>query len=158
MKSFSGKLTLEAIFICFLLLFGTSVSPILAADGSKDGAYSDSILIDNLEDIGTESIGIINDEQGGLGINLWQSSSRELVINLLGLLPEKYSSQVLRNLATRLLLTNAIAPTKSGIGRNDPNAGDGCNSQQLWRTCGNLCRICQLLRDRDRPRIDHPYL
>ena len=122
MKSFSGKLKLEAIFICFLLLFGTSISPILAADGSKDGAYSDSILIDNLEDIGTESIGIINDEQGGLGINLWQSSSRELVINLLGLLPEKYSSQVLRNLATRLLLTNAIAPTKSGIGRNDPNA------------------------------------
>ena len=44
------------------------------------------------------------------------------MINLLGLLPEKYSSQVLRNLATRLLLTNAIAPTKSGIGRNDPNA------------------------------------
>ena len=122
MKSFSGKLKLEAIFICFLLLFGTSVSPILAADGSKDGAYSDCILIDNLEDKGTESIGIINDEQGGLGINLWQSSSRELVINLLGLLPEKYSSQVLRNLATRLLLTNAIAPTKSGIGRNEQNA------------------------------------
>jgi len=122
MKSFSGKLKLEAIFICFLLLFGTSVSPILAADGYKDGAYSDGIFIDHLEDIGTESIGIINDEQGGLGINLWQSSSRELVINLLGLLPEKYSSQVLRNLVTRLLLTNAIAPTKSGIGRNDPNA------------------------------------
>ena len=121
MKSFPGKLKLEAIFICFLLLFGTSVSPILAADGSKDGAYN-GILIDNLEDIGTESIGIINDEQGGLGINLWQSSSRELVVNLLGLLPEKYSSQVLRNLATRLLLTNAIAPTKSGIGRNDTNA------------------------------------
>ena len=73
MKSFPGKLKLEATFICFLLLFGTSVSPILAADGSKDGAYSDAILIDNLEDIGTESIGIINDEQGGLGINLWQS-------------------------------------------------------------------------------------
>jgi len=144
MEKFFGKLKLGVFFICFLVLFSIDVSSILAAEEDprdllnfdkktekfsengesfrlKEGVYGKGILIDNLEDIGAESIGIINDEQGGLGINLWHGSNRELVINLLRLLPDAHSSQVLRNLTTRLLLTNAIAPIKSGISNNNSN-------------------------------------
>ena len=85
-------------------------------------AEDNRILVDDLEDIGIESTGIIDDEQGGLGINLWNGTHRELVVNLLGLLPDRYPSLVLKNLSTRLLLTNAIAPIKSGIGKNNTDA------------------------------------
>ena len=68
------------------------------------------IEINRLSNLAPETVGLLSLAQGGYGLNLWQGSSRRSVENLLALLPGELASASLRDMARRLLLSEAAAP------------------------------------------------
>lgn len=60
--------------------------------------------------IDPESIGLLAGAEGGLGAEMWKSTSRALVAKLFPALSLPTSSKALNNLARRFLLTTAAAP------------------------------------------------
>lgn len=63
-----------------------------------------------LSALDTASIGLLDAEQGGLGVALWQGSERALIEKLLPRLPARTRSAAAQKLAIRLLSTRAKAP------------------------------------------------
>ncbi len=74
--------------------------------------------IQNLDRLNPDSVGVLDDDKGGLGASLWQGSSRTTVASLLARLPLQYRSPTLRDLAIRLLLTRAAAPRGLVVGES----------------------------------------
>ncbi|MBD20289.1 MAG: hypothetical protein CMM37_04520 [Rhodospirillaceae bacterium] len=70
------------------------------------------VAVQNLQELDRDSIGLLDDNQGGLGADMWSGISRSLVTRLLVLLPSRINSPIMRNLMRRLLLTEAVAPKK----------------------------------------------
>jgi len=70
------------------------------------------INVEELQKIDSDSVGTLNQEQGGFGINMWEGTSRSLVEKLLPKLPVSSSSRAMRALMRRLLLSAAKAPGK----------------------------------------------
>lgn len=71
------------------------------------------IVVDALGTIDPDSAGTLSEEEGGLGVDMWGDTSRNLVETLLPQLPSNTTSPAMRNLMRKLLLTTATAP---GIG------------------------------------------
>ncbi|MEE9480550.1 MAG: hypothetical protein V3V34_08445 [Kiloniellales bacterium] len=71
----------------------------------------EGIEVSRLAEMDPESIGILDPERGGLGSDLWRGTERRVVEQLLPRLPGMMHSAGMRNLARRLLLSNAAAPT-----------------------------------------------
>ncbi len=63
-----------------------------------------------LQAVSPETIGILVDSNGGLGINIWDGTRRSVVERLLPVLPSAPRSLALRDLMRRLLLTTAQPP------------------------------------------------
>ena len=82
-------------------------TPVSPSDGS-DGP----VAIQTLSDLDSDSVGIIDDTNGGLGIEMWQGSSRSFVTRAIALLPSRIRSPTMRKLMRRLLLTQAVAPKR----------------------------------------------
>ena len=94
---------------------GQSVPP----QGKSPGggvAPRGGMKIQNLGGLNPDSVGILDDDKGGLGASLWRGSSRATVAGLLARMPVRYRSPTLRDLATRLLLTQAEAPRGLVVG------------------------------------------
>jgi hypothetical protein len=72
----------------------------------------EGIEVSRLAEMDPESIGILDPERGGLGSDLWRGTERRVVEQLLPRLPGMMHSAGMRNLARRLLLSNAAAPTE----------------------------------------------
>jgi hypothetical protein len=70
------------------------------------------INVEELEKIDSDSVGILTEEQGGFGFNMWEGTNRSLVEKLLTKLPVNSSSRTIRALMRRLLLSVAKSPTK----------------------------------------------
>ena len=70
------------------------------------------VAVQSLQELDRDSIGLLDDNQGGLGADMWSGISRSLVTRLLVLLPSRINSPIMRNLMRRLLLTEAVAPKK----------------------------------------------
>jgi hypothetical protein len=68
------------------------------------------VTIDRLAAVDPDSVGLIGDNDGGLGVGMWRGSSRAQAIELVQLLPAPIDSAAMRSLARRLLLTTATAP------------------------------------------------
>lgn len=81
--------------------------PVSPSDGS-DGP----VAIQTLSDLDSDSVGIIDDTNGGLGIEMWQGASREFVTRAISMLPSRVRSPTMRKLMRRLLLTQAVAPKR----------------------------------------------
>jgi hypothetical protein len=81
--------------------------PISPSDGS-DGP----VAIQSLSDLDSDSVGILNDTNGGLGIEMWQGTSRAFVTRAIAMLPSRVRSPAMRNLMKRLLLSQAVAPKR----------------------------------------------
>ena len=81
--------------------------PIFPSEGS-DGP----VAIQTLSDLDSDSVGIIDDTNGGLGIEMWQGTSRAFVTRAIAMLPSRVRSPAMRNLMQRLLLTQAVAPKR----------------------------------------------
>ena len=70
------------------------------------------INVEELEKIDSDSVGVLTEEQGGFGFNMWDGTNRSLVEKLLIKLPVNSSSRTIRVLMRRLLLSAAKSPTK----------------------------------------------
>jgi hypothetical protein len=73
------------------------------------------VVVDQLKALEPDSVGLLEDSQGGLGVAMWRGTSRATVERLLPLLPAGMNSRVGRDLARRLLLTRATAPQGASI-------------------------------------------
>ena len=73
------------------------------------------IEVNALDEIAPDSIGTLDSDSGGFGIQMWQGSERRVVARLLRLLPVTMNSRAMRSLAHRLLMSIASPP----IGRFD---------------------------------------
>ncbi len=63
-------------------------------------------------------VGLLDESRGGFGIDMWQSTSLELLERALPSLPMGTHSPAMQDLARRLLLSDARAPLGEGTGRN----------------------------------------
>ena len=79
--------------------------PVSPSNGS-DGA----VVIQTLNELDPDSVGVIDDSSGGLGVEMWQGTSRPFVARALAALPARVRSPTMRQLLQRLLLTQAVAP------------------------------------------------
>jgi hypothetical protein len=68
------------------------------------------VNVEELKTISPDSLGTLNAEQGGFGINMWKDVSRSKVERLLPKLPVGSKSRAMRDLMRRLLLSSAKAP------------------------------------------------
>ena len=88
----------------------------LGLTGPTDGRGSAPVEVQALQAVDSDSVGVIDDKDGGLGMEMWGMAERSLVTRLVSMLPRNVSSPSMRNLLRRLLLTRAMAPTRTGPG------------------------------------------
>ena len=74
------------------------------------GKGAEPIKVDELTAVDPDSVGLLDEEDGGFGIDMWKGTGRSLVERLLPRLPAATSSPVMHGLARRLLLSAATAP------------------------------------------------
>ena len=70
------------------------------------------IEVGELAELDPDSGGILDASMGGLGVDMWAGTDRARLLRLLPQLPANYDSPALHDLARRLLLSSAIAPTR----------------------------------------------
>ena len=70
----------------------------------------ETIQVQPLAAIDVSSAGLLDDEDGGLGVDMWRGIPRSLVEELLPRLPVATGSPAMQELARRLLLTRARVP------------------------------------------------
>lgn len=92
---------------------GFGANPVQGSGAQGSGAPgpgSPAIQVDKLGAPDDDALGALDPSQGGLGLDLWQGSARELVVRLIPALPDAIPSPALRDLQRRLLLSTAIPP------------------------------------------------
>lgn len=122
-----------------LLLTGSLISPALAQEGAGAPApmrlvpralikpaepevapttlpsgLGASVEVDSLAGVNPDSAGVLSATEGGLPADMWAGTERPLARQLLMRLPATASSQAMRNLMRRLLLSVATAPEGEG--------------------------------------------
>ncbi len=99
---------------------------VLAAEGEGETSAAEAdegaIQITTLGAVDPSSIGLLDESEGGFGIDMWLGTERALVERLLPRLPVGTLSRPMQDLARRLLLStarvpagNAIAPSLLGL-------------------------------------------
>ena len=79
---------------------------------------NENISIGALDEIDVESIGLLNEQTGGFGINMWEGSERAQIEDLLSRLPTHVRSPAVHELIKTVLLSTATAPTKNNASSN----------------------------------------
>lgn len=74
------------------------------------------VEIHTLQAVDADSVGVIDDKEGGLGVDMWGGADRNYVGRIVALLPRNVSSPTMRDLMRRLLLTRAMAPPRTAPG------------------------------------------
>jgi hypothetical protein len=74
------------------------------------GTGADSIEIDELTTVSSDSVGLLNEGEGGLPYTIWRGTRYEVVHDLIGRLPVSTTSPALRRVMRRLLLSEAALP------------------------------------------------
>ena len=92
---------------------------ILAAEGegetSAAGADESAVQIATLDAVDPSSIGLLDESEGGFGIDMWLGTERALVERLLPRMPVGTLSRPMQDLARRLLLSTARVPAGDAI-------------------------------------------
>lgn len=86
------------------------------APSRRPATSGPAINVETLETVDADSVGTLDDAQGGLGIDMWQGTERAQVRRWIALLPRRLTSPAMRDLMRRLLLTRAAAPPSDGNG------------------------------------------
>jgi hypothetical protein len=68
------------------------------------------ITVDHLDTPDPESVGTLDLNTGGFGVDMWAGTPRSYIERLIPLTPNRLASPTLRRLARRLLLSTAIVP------------------------------------------------
>ena len=76
----------------------------------ESGTEGKFIRVEKLQDVDPDSLGLLSEEQGGLGAAMWQGTSRGQAQALMDKLPTSTPSPSVRNLSRQVLLSNAVAP------------------------------------------------
>jgi hypothetical protein len=84
----------------------------------RPGALESGIEVGVLGDVGEASIGLLTEDQGGLGARMWQGTSRREVERLLPELPAPLFQPSLHDLQYRLLLSSAAPPQGATAGQS----------------------------------------
>ena len=79
------------------------------AAAAEQGAEA-GVQIESLAALDPSSVGVLNEEQGGLGLDMWVGTRRGLVERLLPRLPATTQSPAMQSLMRRLLLSTAWVP------------------------------------------------
>ena len=79
---------------------------------------NENISIGALDEIDVESIGLLDEQNGGFGINMWEGSERAQIEDLLSRLPTHVRSPAVHELIKTVLLSTATAPTKDNVSSN----------------------------------------
>ncbi len=79
---------------------------------SIDDSKSIEVTVTELPKLSPSWIGVLSDQDNGLGWNMWEGTDANFVNMLLELLPVDAPSPAMRSLAKRLLLTNAAIPNE----------------------------------------------
>jgi len=113
----------------------------LGAIPPATGSVVTIIEEDTLPAPNSEWIGVLDDSRAGLGSSMWRGTKRAVVSQLLPQLPAAMRSRTARDLARRLLLTNAEAPDGTA-------AGDSLVTLRLDRlhAMGDFAGVADLLR------------
>ncbi|MBT5049956.1 MAG: hypothetical protein HOM58_15755 [Rhodospirillaceae bacterium] len=69
-----------------------------------------------LQAVDADSVGVIDDKDGGLGVDMWGAADRNYIGRVIALLPRNVWSPTMRDLLRRLLLTRAMAPPRETPG------------------------------------------
>ncbi|PKR48521.1 antifreeze glycopeptide [Thalassospira marina] len=70
----------------------------------------DAVQTLELNAVDAESVGILDRNSGGLGVDMWSGTTRDTAARLIDALPDQPGSRAIRNLERRLLLSIAAAP------------------------------------------------
>lgn len=89
-------------------------SPTRVAPG-RSTTIDGEITVRGLGAISRESVGLLNDERGGLGQVMWAGTDRAQAIRLVHALPAPVASKATSDLARRLLLTSAEPPAPAAV-------------------------------------------
>ncbi|MFQ5533898.1 MAG: hypothetical protein ACE5EM_03640 [Sphingomonadales bacterium] len=89
---------------------GIGISEFEVIDGE------DAVAVVPLETIDPATVGLLDQQNGGFGADMWAGTSRSLVERLLPRLPAEVSSPVLQSLRRRLLLSAASVPQGEASG------------------------------------------
>ncbi|CAA7623624.1 antifreeze protein [Magnetospirillum sp. SS-4] len=92
-------------------------SPVFDPAASPSGTGG-RFVMEELRAPDMDSVGVLDENQGGFGVNLWRDSPAELVRRFLPQIPAAGDSRAMRSLARRLLLTTA--PPPEGNARQTP--------------------------------------
>lgn len=84
-----------------------------SGEGSAQIVPEGMITVRQLDELSSDSIGLLDGFTGGLPVDLWAGTSKEFVDVLLPRLPEQVKSVATRDLARRLLLSVARPPKPS---------------------------------------------
>jgi hypothetical protein len=77
------------------------------------------IEVNALEEIAPDSIGVLDPNTGGFGVEMWRGSDRGVIVSLLRRLPDDMNSRSMRELTRRLLLSIATPPETASNGQAD---------------------------------------
>ncbi len=88
------------------------------SDGSARDPQPGDIRVRGLESVGEDSVGVIGDEGGGLGRDMWAGSQRTDAIRLVGAMPDAYPFRAAYDLAVKFLSTAASAPASVREGQS----------------------------------------
>lgn len=94
----------------------TSESDPISGDQERPGTGT-RVEVDSLSAVDSDSVGLLDESQGGFGVNLWEGTDRALVERLLPGLPPVVRSRFERDLMVRLLLSRATAPKGKSNGK-----------------------------------------
>lgn len=84
----------------------------------EDGVAEEAIEVEPLRVPDQPWVGLLDEGGGGFGIDMWASTTIELLERTLPSLPMGTHSPAMQDLARRLLLSDARAPLGEGTGRN----------------------------------------
>ena len=91
---------------------------------SIENRKSIEVKVTELPKLKPSWVGVLSDQENGLGWNMWEGTDANFVNMLLELLPVEAPSPAMRSLAKRLLLTNAAIPNvkkEEGLVAISPN-------------------------------------
>lgn len=86
----------------------SSAAPAAASPGQAPP--SSGVEVNTLSTVNADSVGTLTDQNGGLGIDMWQGTPRSLVEDMLPRIPIGTGSAAMRGLEQRLLLSAATPP------------------------------------------------
>ncbi len=81
-----------------------------SADAAGSAASKDTIVVNSLDAVNTDAVGLIGPAENGFKIDFWAGTTWPAVASLMRRMPQSSLSPSIRSLASRILLSRGIVP------------------------------------------------